>query len=114
MGTDINAQNRDTSRYANGSWVIRSSDVDYQLPVPEMHQTPVHLAVERGDVEALQALLRQQPDLSVRNSAGMMPLHAALEAQEEELVVQLLQVLMHVETWLGWDVFACFEERVGE
>lgn len=32
---------RDTSQYASGQWNVKSADLDFPVPVPQQHQTPL-------------------------------------------------------------------------
>lgn len=51
------------------------------MPVPVQHQTPLHIAVERGDADIVRALLGVGAKVDVRDSSGSTPLHGALEMQ---------------------------------
>jgi len=32
---------RDPSKYASGSWNVKSKDMEFAIPVPSLHQTPL-------------------------------------------------------------------------
>ena len=32
---------RDASKYAAGDWSLKSKDLDFAIPVPSLHQTPL-------------------------------------------------------------------------
>jgi ankyrin repeat protein len=51
------------------------------MQVPSLHQTPLHIAAEAGDVEMVQLLLGRGATLDLRDASGSTPLHLALEAQ---------------------------------
>ena len=72
---------RDTSRYAAGGWSVRARGLDCAVPVPSLHQAPLHVAAEGGDLGMLRLLAGRGALLDLRDTSGSTPLHLALEAQ---------------------------------
>jgi hypothetical protein len=72
---------RDLSEYASGQWSVKSKDLDFKVPVPSQHHTPLHIAAEQGDQAVMCLLLGAGARLDVRDSAGSTALHLALEAE---------------------------------
>lgn len=63
--------------------------------------TALHTACEKGSVECLEVLLREQPDLSLVNKAGCSPLHVAAYSGNSECVKKILERKVHVGTQDG-------------
>ncbi|KAG2430804.1 hypothetical protein HXX76_009780 [Chlamydomonas incerta] len=82
---EMNVQNMHRSEYAQGSWLYGGETLE------PFDKTPLHMAVEQGDVEAVKLLLatgRCSVDLADFDKAT--PLHLALEAGDEDIVAALL------------------------
>lgn len=58
--------------------------------------TALHTACLNGNVECLDVLLEEQPDLSVVNKSGCSPLHVAARSGNTECVKRILQLKVHV------------------
>ncbi|KAL4458684.1 hypothetical protein ABPG75_013549 [Micractinium tetrahymenae] len=90
-GASLDMQNRDPSKYAAGNWSVRTKDLEFAIPVPSLHQTPLHIAAEAGDLEMMQLLVQAGALLDLRDASGSTPLHLALEAQDERALALLLR-----------------------
>ena len=58
--------------------------------------TALHTACLNGNIECLDVLLEEQPDLSFVNKAGCSPLHVAAQSGNTECVKRILQHKVHV------------------
>ncbi|KXZ54426.1 hypothetical protein GPECTOR_5g8 [Gonium pectorale] len=77
--------NMNASEYAQGNWVLRGETLE------PFDKTPLHAAVEAGDVEAVKLLLATgRCDVNLLDFDKASPLHTALEAGDEELAGLLL------------------------
>lgn len=85
QGANPSLQNFSANEYAQGSWLARGEVLQ------PLHQTPLHLAVEAGDAEIAERLLRAGADIAIADWDGKTALHCALDAQDEELVRLLLR-----------------------
>lgn len=63
--------------------------------------TALHTACEKGNVECLEVLLGEQPDLSLVNKAGCSPLHVAAYSGNTECAKKILEHKVHVGTQDG-------------
>lgn len=81
----INYQNLNPSEYAAGNWLLHGEAI---MPVDK---TPLHLAVEAGEVECAKLLLSAGADVNILDFDKRSALHLALEQQEQELVELLVQ-----------------------
>ena len=53
-------------------------------------ETPLHFAVENGDIEIIQMLLDKDADINALNISGHTPFHLALICEEIEIIHILL------------------------
>ncbi|KAJ7382210.1 hypothetical protein OS493_036409 [Desmophyllum pertusum] len=67
----------------------------------QMETTALHMACQIGNVECLEVLLEEQPDLSFVNKSGCSPLHVAAQSGNTECVKRILQHKVHVGTQDG-------------
>lgn len=63
--------------------------------------TGLHIACQLGNIECLEVLLEEQPDLSFVNKSGCSPLHVAAQSGNIECVRRILQHKVHVGTQDG-------------
>ena len=63
--------------------------------------TALHIVCQLGNVECLEVLLEEQPDLSFVNKSGCSPLHVAAQSGNTECVKRILQHKVHVGTQDG-------------
>lgn len=63
--------------------------------------TALHTSCLNGNVECLDVLLEDQPDLSVVNKSGCSPLHVAARSGNTECIQKILQHKVHVGTQDG-------------
>eukprot|EP00887_Chlorella_sp_A99_P000729 scaffold5.g729.t1 len=76
QGANPSLQNFSANEYAQGSWLVRGEVLQ------PLHQTPLHLAVEAGDAEIAERLLRAGADIAIADWDGKTALHCALDAQD--------------------------------
>lgn len=66
-------------------------------------RSPVSLAAERGDLEALSTLLRYNPDVNISCTSGSSPLHFASCAQNPSCMKPLLGAGAIVDSFTNWN-----------
>ncbi|XP_078375159.1 uncharacterized protein LOC144658572 isoform X3 [Oculina patagonica] len=58
--------------------------------------TALHTVCQLGNIECLEVLLEEQPDLSFVNKSGCSPLHVAAQSGNTECIKRILQHKVHV------------------
>ncbi|GFR46743.1 hypothetical protein Agub_g8366 [Astrephomene gubernaculifera] len=83
---EMNVQNMQASEYAQGNWMLRGETLE------PFDKTPLHMAVEAGDEQAVRALLETgRCNVNLLDFDKSSPLHLALDAGDEGLVEMLLR-----------------------
>lgn len=76
------------------SWTVRS--------VNTLGDTPLHIAVRRGDAEIVPAMLDAGADINAKGDEGFTPLHYAVMYDDVRIVRLLLDRGADVETMSSW------------
>ncbi|GIL69469.1 hypothetical protein Vretimale_13583 [Volvox reticuliferus] len=83
---EMNVQNMHASEYAQGNWMLGGETLE------PFDKTPLHMAVEAGDVEAVKMLLETGCcNVNLLDFDKSSPLHLALDAEDEEMAERLLR-----------------------
>ncbi|GLC46083.1 hypothetical protein PLESTM_001823500 [Pleodorina starrii] len=83
---EMNVQNMNASEYAQGNWMLGGETLE------PFDKTPLHMAVEVGDAEAVRVLLGTgRCNVNLLDFDKASPLHLALDAGDEELAEMLLR-----------------------
>lgn len=85
---ELNVQNMNPSEYAQGNWALHGE------ALLSADKSPLHIAVEAGDVELVKVLLHEAKgklDVSLLDFDKASPLHYALEAGDMDIVEVLLE-----------------------
>ncbi|KAG2498546.1 hypothetical protein HYH03_003297 [Edaphochlamys debaryana] len=82
---ELNVQKMHESEYAQGNWMLAGNAIE------PFDATPLHMAVEAGDVELVKLLLGTgRCSVNLLNFDRASPLHLALEAGDEDIARALL------------------------
>jgi acyl-CoA-binding protein len=71
--------------------ILASGGAQFLNKQDDMSQTALHLAADRGHVDAVTTLLSHGADINIQDEDGLTPLHTAVMCEHEDIVRVLLE-----------------------